>query len=205
MKVEDFLHLVSMDKVPPEPPDIPDRIEDALQSKIDWFHAKRSVNIRGMWAIVNKRMAQSMADILRGISPNPSVLEIMSGRGWLTKALRDEGITVVSTDNHSWKVTHSNLPPITDVKHLGAVASIRKYGQQSDVLLVSWPPMSRAAYSAAKEWGSKKPIIYIGESAWGCTADNNFWEHFTWGKPLDVAGFKSWPSIHDRIYLGNYK
>lgn len=111
-------------------------------------------------------------------------LEIMSGRGWLCKSLRDHGIDIIGTDNYSWFNTPSGLKiwdePVCAIENIDAISAVKKYGNSISYLIISWPPIDNIAYRAIKELNYINKnclIIYIGEDYGGCTADNQFFEN----------------------------
>jgi hypothetical protein len=215
MDIQQFVQSVRDNRIPSGPPMPPGiKFRDNHQAEtawarvdrnLEWWVLRRECNVLGMWAIVNKIMARSLSDHIKiQCGRNITVLEVMAGRGWLSKALRDCGLKIISTDNQSWAGTHSFMPAVTSVITMGGKAAVKKYSN-ADVMIMSWPPMKPAAGEIIKAWGDKRPVIYIGEGSYGCTATENFWNHFSWGRPLDINGFFSWPSIHDAVYMGYYK
>ena len=136
------------------------------------------------------------------------VLEIMSGRGWLAKALRHHGVDLIATDNHSshgqWRGHGNNkkVPALTDIMAKECSQAIKSYGKHMDILLCSWPPMDSSMTKATRRWGTEKPIIYIGESDWGCNADGTFWCWFD-GEPDEEIIIPQWDGLHDQLYIGH--
>lgn len=49
------------------------------------------------------------------------------------------------------------------VEEVDAVSAVRRHGPSRDALLMSWPVTGEAATVAALEWGSDRPIHWIGE------------------------------------------
>jgi len=167
------------------------------------FHARSECTKKGMWAIVDKQWTKGLA---RWIG-NRTCLEIMSGAGWLSKALSSYGIDIVATDDFSWKADkkqHKDITIVHPVETLESTEAVKKY-KNRDILIVSWPPLdSEAVCSACSEWGNDKPIIYIGETEGGCCAPENFWNNF---KEIDDSpniAIPNWWGIHDCLVIGRW-
>lgn len=126
----------------------------------------------GMFALITTDFADALAKYLNG----KKVLEVMSGAGYLAKALYDRGIDIIATDNNSW-----NLQQFSDFKieNLDAKQAIKKYNNV-DYILVSWIPMGDAGtelIDTIKKYCPNTLILCIGESDDGCTANDYFFEH----------------------------
>ena len=135
----------------------------------------------GMYAIVTRDWVRELVEWLDG----RKVLEVMSGRGWIAKTIREEGGDIIATDNMSsyqnWR--DKGLSELCDIENLSAVDAIKKYGKDVDFVLMAWPPYNKPqATDVAKEIQKVNPdikIIYIGESQGGCTADEEFFDLVT--------------------------
>jgi len=162
---------------------------------------------KGMFALVTWSWITPLAKWIG----DKKCLEVMAGRGWLSLALQSLGINIIATDNYSWIKERNWDEPVTEVEELDSLKAIKKYGKDIDLLIVSWPYMDEDAYNTIKELSIINPnaqIVYIGEEMGGCTANDDFYEHF---QEIDdeefqkaVSGFQSWWAIHDRVYLGKY-
>lgn len=162
---------------------------------------------RGMYAFVCWQWVDPLA---RWIGQQ-NVLEVMAGAGWLAKALREKGVNVIATDDYSWHLERK-WPIVSPVEKLGAIEAVKKYGASCDILILSWPYMDDTAFNVINELYQVKPdclIIYIGEDFGGCTASEEFFDHF---EDINDADFKSvsdnykaWPGLHDTIRLGKFK
>lgn len=132
----------------------------------------------GMWGIVDLVWTKALANFVGG----RKCLEIMAGRGWLSKALRHHGVDVIATGKLS--NSYDQLlarGTVTEVEELDAVAAVAKYGRDVDVLVVSWPVADLTMYRALQYWGYDKPIIFVGEwysdqilTLSGCASDEFF-------------------------------
>jgi len=140
-------------------------------------------------------------------------LEVMAGRGWLSHALQQKGINIKATDDYSWfdnKFSNWNNT-VTNVEKIDAVNAINKYGKEIDVVFMAWAYMDDTAYRVIKELHKVNPnalVVYCGEGYGGCTADENFHEHF---ETVDddvfyeaASNYQRWYSIKDYLELGRY-
>ena len=142
-------------------------------------------------------------------------LEIMAGRGLLAYALKKRGTEIVATDNFIWQQEDLHPEwnsPVIDVEEIDCLKAIRKYGQDAELMIMSWPPYNeRIAYYALKEFyrvNREGLVVYIGEERGGHTADDLFFDHF---KPVPDREFKqvtvrfeNWYGINDYPQLGRY-
>jgi len=201
MHINNFLELLDNGIIPDGPPsDFSSAIPMIAPSSFAGSAIAREwVTNRGMWAMVTTPFARALAEWLHGTQ----VLEIMAGRGWLAKALSQERIRVIATDNNSWDKRHSKSEPVFDVLPYEASDAIREFGNVCNVLLVSWPPYDALdIVEAIKLWGTGRPIVYIGEGEGGCNAPTKFWQH--WQDRKKRIHLWQWPGIYDRVRMGRY-
>ncbi len=140
---------------------------------------------------------------------NRKCLEVMAGCGSLTYALQQQNVDIIATDNYTWE-NHwkDNNGMWTDVENLDAIETVKKYGSDIDIIIMSWPYMDDTGTQVLKTMREVNPeciMIYIGEGSGGCTADDEFFdivEHVD-NKSFDdaVKEYKQWWGIHDRPYL----
>ncbi len=101
---------------------------------------------------------RSLAGRLRG----QRVLEVFAGNGLLAARLAAHGVDIRATslfaghDGHERGMHHP-------VEQLDAVAAVGRYGDVSDILLMSWPTVTEAAARAVLEWGSERAVVFVGE------------------------------------------
>ena len=162
---------------------------------------------KGMYALVTWSWVTPFAKWIG----NKKCLEVMAGRGWLSLALRSLEIDIIATDDYSWSKERNWDEPVTEVEELNALESIDKYGKDIDLLIISWPYMDDTAYKTIKVLHKVNPnalVVYIGEGDGGCTADDDFHNHFREIEDEEfqksVSNFQSWWAIHDHVYLGKY-
>jgi len=89
------------------------------------------VERKGIYCFYSDAFIRSVAKIAAG----RACLEIAAGDGTLSRFLRDAGVAVTATDNHSWG-DRISFP--ADVERLEATQALRKCAPE--VVLCSWPP-----------------------------------------------------------------
>lgn len=132
--------------------------------------------VTGVYWKVSSIFIEEIAAFLRG----KRVLEIFAGNGYLAGCLAQRGIAIKATSRLSGHDCHE-LGMYADVEELDAEPAVAAYGADYDVLLMSWPTVTPAAYRAARLWGAGRPICYIGEMTdldagrlGGCATDEFF-------------------------------
>ena len=196
----EFATCLKAGEIPPGPP------EGSSPQGRDWGSAASSrfrsdITARGMWAIVDRVWTKALADWIG----ERTCLEIMAGAGWLAKALSDYGIDIIATDNGEWDERHSKIVFVHKIERLNGLESVKKY-KDRDILIASWPPYEDLAIChICKEWGSEKPIIYIGEESEGCTATDKFFEHFQQIENQPHIPLMAWGGLHDTVIIGHYR
>lgn len=104
------------------------------------------------------RFVDGLAETLQGMA----VLEIFAGNGLLAAKLAARGIQVTATslfsghDGHGMGLRH----PVIE---MDAVQAVRELGAAAEALLMSWPTTTEATTRAVLEWGSERPVVFIGE------------------------------------------
>lgn len=120
------------------------------------------------------------------------------------QALNHHGVEITATDDYSWDSAKNKK--VFDVKQYDAVEAVRSLGKNHDILLVSWSPYNdETICRASEEWGSDRPIIYIGEGEGGANAPQAFFNNFT--PLLDTLSIEipRWWFVRDRLMIGRYK
>ena len=201
-----------------------EKIHDCMPKyvKHDYFSPNFSVDMDGISKEIRLRDAFVQMGMFGFVSwkwINPFVewiagrkcLEVMAGRGWLSHALRQKGVDVIATDNHSWanKDFHYWQNLVTDVEELEAVESIEKYAADVDVVIMSWAFMDNTAAEVLKKLHEVNPnaiLVYIGEGSGGCTADDEFYDNFVELEDesfhIVARNYERWDGIRDSIYIG---
>ena len=211
MRLDDYVAHVEKGEIPPGPPvwltldgygqGANCMTYYATTATCMTYYAARATCIKhGMWSVVDLRWTKVLAEWIG----DRKVLEIMSGPGWLAKALQIHGVDIIATDNGSWSETHSQALPLYTVLSMDAKEAVEKLGPEADVLLVSWPPSGEIdVCRALEEWGDK-PVIYIGEGRDGCGPPGEFWDRFKEMEDVPEFPLMSWDGIHDYVQIGTY-
>ena len=126
----------------------------------------------------NDEFLNDLASILR----DKRVLEIFAGNGYLASILESRGIQIRPTSLFSGHDAHE-YKMYTFVYDMDAVRAVQNYGDDRDILLLSWPTTTIEALRAIQAWGPDRDIVYIGEITdyskhhlGGCATDE-FFEH----------------------------
>lgn len=135
------------------------------------------------------------------------VLEIMSGTGALAKALEDEGVDIIATDDFSWKATFAGQ--WTKVEKRSALSAVKKYGRSVDFIIMSWPYLDDMALKSLEKMRSINPdcrLIYIGEPKGGCNANDGFFSRAVldeYDRALEPVRqeYPCWHSFNDTVCL----
>lgn len=156
---------------------------------------RRKIQALGIYALVAQDWVNEMAV---GWIQGRRCLEVMAGTGVLTKALRNVGVDVVATDDMSWAIKHRFVNDIQkyDARHATHVFKDR------DILIMCWPPQwDSVAYHCLQRWKGK-PVIYIGETSCGCTADDKFHEHYKIDDEIEIPRYYTFT---DSAYIGEHQ
>lgn len=152
--------------------------------------------------LITHEVVKELAEYLKG----KKVLELAGGSGYLSSLLQKEGIKIRVTDSFDWAngKMGSWRKSFTKVEKMDAFNAIEIYGEESDIVLLSWPPYSDPlAYDILVKCIEKRlPMIYIGEDYGGCTGDDRFFELIEAECEIKqiVDSYAPFSSIHDFIY-----
>ncbi len=155
------------------------------------------------YSLVCRSWVRPLADFIG----SRRVLEVMCGTGALAKALRDQGVSVIATDNQSWKATF--VRSWTEVEKCDALKAVKKYGKDVDFVLMSWPYLDDMALKTLGKMRAVNPgcrLIYIGEPEGGCTGSDAFFDAAVldgddpWLEPVRAA-YPRWDGFNDTVFL----
>lgn len=146
-------------------------------------------------------------DILVSFIGDSKCLEIMSGLGTISYALRQKNVDVICTDDCSWDDRWDDNK-WTDVERKDAIEAIKEYGTSVDYIIMSWAYMDDTAYRCLQTMRETNPnckMIVIGEGYGGCTADDDYFENIEVIENTMVHkmndNYQNWMGIHDYIEL----
>jgi len=136
-------------------------------------------------------------------------LEIMAGTGALSKALSDNDVSIIATDNLSWHDTRFDKNNLWyPVIEMDAIRAIEIYGNYVDIVIVSWAFMDSVLYNCLlrmREINKKLIILYLGETIYGCCANYEFFNEANQivDKKLLKAThqYQTWCTVNDTITL----
>lgn len=188
------------------------------------------------WAIPNPEALDFVVKHLDG----RSMVEIGAGNGYWASLFEQMGVDVTAYDTQpighedSWfekepnefragmigewdplgngEVTKEFFPVVE-----GGPEVLSLTGNRDRVLFLCWPPYDRPmAYDSVSQFQGDT-VVYIGEGAYGCNADSNFWALTMGEEPWDEAEktglpeqawelvdespIVQWGGLHDRIYV----
>lgn len=130
-----------------------------------------------------------------------NVSELSGGTGWFTYWLKNYGVNILDCiDNKSWK--HREYLKL--VKKYDSIKYVKKHPEIT-MFILSWPYMDTVAERIWKSMKRGQYLLYIGEQASGCTANDKFFELVENKEVIDnwdmQASFISFWGIHDRPIL----
>lgn len=160
----------------------------------------------GMYALITTDFLDALAYVLK----DKHVLEIMSGRGYLSRGLADRNITIHTVDDMSWR-DQLGWPNKSYIKteKLDAIKSVAKYGKYVDVIIMSWCPyqstIDNEVLEMMREVNPNCTLLVISEGSGGCIGSDLFHSNANTVFP-EVSiflnkYFESWDGIHDRVIM----
>lgn len=165
-----FYELMRQGHVPPQMPfDILEEYtyHGRMEMPSSSFRCRERFVELGTWVLVHKAWTTPLAQWIG----SRKVLELNAGAGWIAKALHEDGVDIIATDNNSESYCDVQVFPI---EILDSKDAVDKYADWADIILTSWP---RKVGYALEKWDGRD-IIYLGESRGGCTGDDHFHKIF---------------------------
>jgi len=207
ISIDDYVKTIKDGYIPISAPSELYNSNNLISYSEQLFNARMSCNEQGVWPVLAldwiKDVLMPHLQCSKNDSGYSNILEIFSGRGHLKKALMACGFPkhqIISTDDKSWPANE----PLTYIINKDATHAIRDFGDQSDILLCSWPPYDTDdMHRAFCEWGETRPIIYIGEWS-GCNGQEEDFKNFN-KDTLKQFDIPQWPGIHDYVWVGHYQ
>jgi len=122
-----------------------------------------------------------LVTILRDeIGPIGRVLEAASGSGFLSKELCNRGIDVFAVDSCDYENKERVFGyPMINVYQRNALGDAIEYlSEKFSAVIMIWPPYDRPfAFDIAKAMYPGQLLVFEGEFAGGCVADDKFFEY----------------------------
>lgn len=166
--------------------EIPENFPQQLTNISQGIQAHTIFQEMGYYAKITKNFAKELKS---NIKPNSTIIDPMAGKGYLVKALREQGIKTIGSDDYSWSGTgHFDKDHVNNsFENIDAVESIEKNKDVITHVVVSWAPyddnIDYKIFQKIKEINNERQddnqinIIYIGESYGGCTGSDVFHEN----------------------------
>jgi hypothetical protein len=143
---------------------------------------------------------EELVECLKSISPSVS---IGSGFAYTESLAISRGADVIPTDIEPGKDNKwcREGKFYCEVEKLSAYEAIQKYNDRN--VFMGWPPYDTPmAAEVAKNMGSGKYLLYVGESAGGCNGDGEFftilYEDF---EEIESFYIPRWSGIYDEAKL----
>jgi hypothetical protein len=136
------------------------------------YRAREQLVKRYAWAIPNDEALETIAALDR------HVVEVGAGLGYWASRLQRMGVSVVAFDNMPGEGNdYCEGRPWTHVLY-GDHRQLR-HTESHHALLLCWPPYDDSMAADCLEAFNGDTLIYVGESAGGCTGDARFHEMLT--------------------------
>jgi hypothetical protein len=128
------------------------------------------------------------------------LVEVGAGSGHWAKLIAAAGGDIIATDAGD-QGQYSKFWPTAGIERLDAAEAVRKYADRN--VFMCWPCYNKDwAYRAAAAMEPGRYLVYIGESAGGCTADITFFELLDASfDEVDRIAMPTWECIHDTFRL----
>ena len=165
---------------------------ESVDAMTNAIKARHELVTSHSWAVPT----EEALDAIARHSPN-GVVEIGAGTGYWAGLLRERGVNVVAYDvaPHDNAQAKAKWSEVEVGNHL----NVLKHRDRS--LMLCWPPYSTDMASMALRRYHGNVVIYIGESAGGCNADEAFHEMLESWKEIERIGLPQWPGINDRLVV----
>jgi hypothetical protein len=181
------------------------------------FAVRTELVKRYAWAVPDQQALDAIAAL------DMPVVEVGAGLGYWRSLLEAMGVEGMAFDQAPGKNDYCDGEPFTQVypgDHRVLEHFARWHGEHHALMLCWPPPASSTMASDCVEAFKGDTLIYIGESASGCTADHRFFELLTgeaygayddggdWVDGVDVetcwqkvasVDIPHWPGIHDYL------
>lgn len=130
----------------------------------------------GYYAKITKDFSRKLAEKLRETHKDPVILDPMAGKGFFVKAMREQGVKTIGTDDKSWQKAQNDS---NQIENIDALESLKKYGNQITHVMISWAPhesdIDYKILETVKRDFPHVEILNIGEAG-GCTGSEKFWD-----------------------------
>lgn len=159
----------------------------------------------GIWSLPNLQTASLLKEKF-GLQ---TVLEIMAGNGYWSKALQEAGCQTITTDSLEWAISsETGAHPAVHVRDCDAVNALAEWGGQVDAVLCAWAPNFNQAdwqlLQAYRQLQLTSPLFFFGERD-GATNSPRFWAGASFRTSPALAAvnrsFHSFDFIDEKFFL----
>ena len=143
------------------------------------------------------------AAVAAAIAPYAPLLEVGAGSGYWSYEFRRAGVDIIATDPGTGRYRLGGKwlgwEPWLEVERLDGVTAVRRWPARA--LLMVWPDMEAWA-AATLEAFAGSTVVYVGEGAGGCTADDRFHELLEerWALKEEI-GIPQFGGTHDMAWV----
>jgi len=160
----------------------------AAETRDGWLCACEDA---GRFLALSRELVARLADWLRALSAGP-VLEVCSGSGELSEALRAAGVSVVATD--------AAAPAGSGVRHMPAHEALARY--RPDVVLGCFVPGDALVDEAVLRFPGVEHYVVLGARIGGVLGSAALWRHPRWtARPL--AHVARWMLTRHDVWIGD--
>lgn len=178
-----------------EPESVPLDLPDT-NGLVNLGASRHDLCTRYAWSIITPGDVEWIGKVLDG----RPVVEIGAGTGYWAWQLEQTGVDVVAYDPHppSADNTFCKAGPYTTVL-AGDATAVELH--QDRALLMVWPPYDGGHARQALSAYRGDLLVYAGESAGGCTADDGFYDllEADWVEVSVSPHHVTWSGIHCRL------
>lgn len=205
-ETEEYLRSFMSGEIPNK---IPDELTDRKGDR-GMFLASSMIHSAsldsGYYAKITKKFAAGLAE---KIGKDSTILDPMAGKGYFVKAMREQGIKTIGSDDMSWKTAQTE--EASEIENISAVDSLRKNGNRISHLVISWAPyesdIDNTLYQTVKNEYPHITIINIGEGMGGCTGSEKLWDNLDEDQENDLinmdsrnqCGYETTSILHDYL------
>lgn len=156
--------------------EIPESVPVSMQMGRSAFVVHGLAQDAGYFAKITKQFAHGLTNKIKKDlgDKEPVVLDPLAGKGYFVKAMREQGVKTIGSDDKSW----SKVQTDDGIENSGALESLDKHGDEITHLVMSWAPMNdldKKLYDRVREKFPHVTIVNIGEGPGGCTGSEKFW------------------------------
>lgn len=142
-------------------------------------------------------------ELVRALVKLGPVVSVGAGYGYTESLALELGADLIATDikpnsSNSWCRGGKYY---CKVEELAAVEAVRRWPERN--VFLAWPPYDTSmAHDVAEALSPSQLLIYVGESAGGCTGDDSFFSklHSDF-EEIDEITIASWSGIHDQCIV----